>query len=390
MTSARPGREPVTPADIMRKLATIGPRPHGSAAAKEAAEYLEGLLRSLELDVSLEPYEARRPSTQSSVEVHMATTSVGLESEPFLESPSGSVEGGLSFDGYLRIWGMYEWPVWSVRSDDRVEAYVVACSLGEPIAEHLPPEVPPVPHVAVSLAGGEFLSSLAGSPRVTLRVTGLDMAPGVSIRAWNGADPLLEDQPRPLLVAHYDTVPRTPGVYDNAAGVAAAICAVTRLREQGTDVHLLLTGAEELGLAGSRAVVSAWQAAGTLGRVSHAIVLDGGGRGRRAEAWVSAPKDDAIFVAALRSACDEHGYTMLVRRPAPPGSDHAAFLEAGVPAVMYTVNDTAILHRPDDVFDDRKVEAAACIATAAAHAFIGVHQERQGRASAEGATRCER
>lgn len=385
MSTERPEPAAFSPGTVMRRLGTIGPRPHGSPAAAEAAGYLEDLLGALGLHVSLEPYEALRPSLASFVEVRVGERAVALESEPFLESPSGSVEGTLEFDGYVRIWGTYEWPTWSVRSDGRVGAYVVGCLLGEAIAQHLPPEVPQVPHVAVSAASSELLSSLGGSSRVTLGVTGLGMARGVSIRGWSGSDPLEGDAARPLLVAHYDTVPRSPGVYDNAAGVAATLSAAQRLREEGRDVHVLLTGAEELGLAGSRAVVSSWRSAGTLDRVSHAIVLDGGGRGRRAEAWLSAPGVDDVFVAALRRACDEHGYTMLVRRPAPPGSDHAAFLEAGVPAVMYTVNDTAILHRAEDVFDERKVEASQCIAAAAAYAVAGAARAGADRPRPRGA-----
>jgi hypothetical protein len=44
--------------------------------------------------------------------------------------------------------------------------------------------------------------------------------------------------------------------------------------------------------------------------------------------------------------------------PLPPPGDHYAFWERGIPSVMLTFNDPEILHRPEDVFDPRKVANA--------------------------------
>ncbi len=62
--------------------------------------------------------------------------------------------------------------------------------------------------------------------------------------------------PALVLMAHYDSVPRSPGAGDDAAGVAAALEIARALKARGQperDVVLLLTDGEELGLLGARA-----------------------------------------------------------------------------------------------------------------------------------------
>jgi Iap family predicted aminopeptidase len=61
------------------------------------------------------------------------------------------------------------------------------------------------------------------------------------------------------LSAHYDTVPGTPGAGDNAGGVAVAMAAAECLQRRPPrgDVHVVLFGGEEIGLAGARAYARA-------------------------------------------------------------------------------------------------------------------------------------
>ena len=354
---------------IMQELVDLGPRPHGSSASARAAAYLSGVLHKHGLGVKEHRFTAQAPVEVARLALELDGQTVPVQCEPFLESPPGLAEGTVHFDGYLRVWGTYEWECWSVRRDAEALGYLVGCALGEPIAQHLPAEVPRLPHALVSQPSSELLRSAlsAGSAvKASLSVEPSVLAEGTCLRAFAGVDPLgRPGSAVPLIVAHYDTVPASPGAYDNAAGTAAAVAASLALSGRGVFPHLVLTGGEELGLSGSRALVNELSGAGRLGAISTAVVLDGGGRGRVAEAWLSAPDLDAGITAAFRGACKAHGYSALVRRPAPPGSDHAAFSEAGIPAVMFTVNDTAILHRPSDTFDERKVSASLWLAEAA-------------------------
>src|SRR5690606_2604779 len=59
------------------------------------------------------------------------------------------------------------------------------------------------------------------------------------------------DLPAVALMAHYDTVPLSPGAADDSAGVAAVLEAVRALRARGPaerTLVVLLTDAEEIGL----------------------------------------------------------------------------------------------------------------------------------------------
>lgn len=68
-----------------------------------------------------------------------------------------------------------------------------------------------------------------------------------------------------LLVAHYDSVPASPGAGDDAAGVAAVLETMRVMAGEGRperDVIFLFTDAEEMGLLGARAFVDAGLADG--------------------------------------------------------------------------------------------------------------------------------
>lgn len=359
---------------IMHALAGLGPRPHGSQAIDRAAVYLREVLEGAGFTIREHNFLTKTPVASAELFLSLSGRSFAADCEPFLESPPGRVEGELAFDGYLRVWGIYEWECWAIRQGHDAVAYLVGCDLGEAIPQHLPPTTPSVPHAVVPRSTIDLLHAAQQNdapPLARLTVSDSQPAEGTSLRAFVDRDPL-DAGPSPLMVAHYDTVPGSPGVYDNAAGVAAGIAAALALAQRGPAPHLLLTGGEELGLAGARAVVTAWAQKGRLGRIPAVIVLDGGGRGRLAEAWISAPAHDTAIVASFRAACGSHGYGSIVRRPAPPGSDHAAFTEAGVASVMFTVNDTSILHRPIDIFDERKVSAAQWMADAAQRTFAAL------------------
>ncbi|MEM7584613.1 MAG: cyclic peptide export ABC transporter [Acidobacteriota bacterium] len=80
-----------------------------------------------------------------------------------------------------------------------------------------------------------------------------------------------------LLMAHYDTVPHSPGAGDDGAGVAALIEALRALRQGAplrNDVILLLTDAEEIGSHGALAFVQEHRWAADIG-----LILNFEGRG---------------------------------------------------------------------------------------------------------------
>ncbi len=90
-----------------------------------------------------------------------------------------------------------------------------------------------------------------------------------------------KDLPAILLMAHYDTVPNSPGAADDTASVAAALEIVANLKAAGPrlrDVIVLFTDGEEAGLLGSDAFFASDPLARRIGLVLNLEARGGGGR----------------------------------------------------------------------------------------------------------------
>lgn len=143
---------------------------------------------------------------------------------------------------------------------------------------------------------------------------------------------------------------RSPGALDNASGVAVALGVAARERGAG-DVAVLITDAEELGLAGARA------AASDLPPVIGAINLDGfddHGAFYVLERFGTLRKTGLAphLAAALLQEADSLGEPA-DRRDLPFGIpvDHIPLVRAGVPALTLmrgSLQSLRRVHRPDD------------------------------------------
>lgn len=146
-----------------------------------------------------------------------------------------------------------------------------------------------------------------------------------------------------LLIAHHDAVPGSPGANDNAAAVAILLRLLARLGSApppGIRVRLLLTAAEELGYLGARAYVRATALDGIVGALS----LELCGIGDSLAIWDAA--EETPFLRRVAAALEGQGlrrdetYHVVGRIPVF-GSDHRAFVAAGVPAYGLTVVPSA-------------------------------------------------
>lgn len=87
--------------------------------------------------------------------------------------------------------------------------------------------------------------------------------------------------PALALMAHYDSVPGSPGAADDAAGVATALEAVRAIEARGVparDVMVVITDGEEAGLLGANAFFNRDPLAGRVGFVMNMESRGGGGR----------------------------------------------------------------------------------------------------------------
>lgn len=93
-----------------------------------------------------------------------------------------------------------------------------------------------------------------------------------------GRDPTAEPV---VLMAHYDSVPDSPGAADDATGVAAILEAVRAIRARGPTERtliVLITDAEELGLDGARVFFGDYPDRARIGFVVNLEARGGGGR----------------------------------------------------------------------------------------------------------------
>ena len=202
-----------------------------------------------------------------------------------------------------------------------------------------------------------------------------------------------------LVIAHYDTVPNSPGADDNASGVAGLLEAAGALacHRFKHDLVFVAFALEEYGNPGSLHYVERAKANGVTitgvfdlemigytgptqtappgvqtSTVGNFIGVVGN---RRSEELVSRFKEAAALVVpslpVQALVVEGHGENLpLVRQ-----SDHAAFWDAGYPAVMIT--DTAFLrnphyHLPTDTLDtlDLSFLQQVTAATAASAALL--------------------
>lgn len=143
----------------------------------------------------------------------------------------------------------------------------------------------------------------------------------------------------------------SPGALDNGSGVAALLGIAAQEREAG-DVAFLVTDAEELGLAGARAI------AGRLPPVVGAINLDGldddgGFYLIERFGWPKKRGQAPHLAAALLTAADELKLDAR-RRDVPFGIllDHMPLVTAGTPALSILRGGLASLRRVHRPIDD--------------------------------------
>ena len=158
-----------------------------------------------------------------------------------------------------------------------------------------------------------------------------------------------EDPSLPLVIigGHYDSVPAGPGANDNASGTATVVEVARELAMSpvpGVAVRYVAFGAEEIGLLGSQHLVNRLSRADRA-RLKVAMSIDMIAVGAQpafggSEPWLS----EALARAASQGWRPEDQSGFLRRM-----SDHAPFLDAGLPAIMFHWVDDPYYHTALDV-----------------------------------------
>ena len=189
----------------------------------------------------------------------------------------------------------------------------------------------PILAVGVSGDAGQELLTLAQQPGAQVRLKVETQS--VQVKSRNVLAKA-GDTCSYIVGGHLDSVQAGPGANDNASGTAATIEAARVLWPLAKQANLcfMAFGAEELGLWGSRIHVRGLSAAERQG-IKAMVNLDMVGVGDRWRISGSEP-----LVNQVGEVADALGYKVGLApsgRSAGGGSDHASFIQAGIPAVFF-------------------------------------------------------
>ncbi len=151
-------------------------------------------------------------------------------------------------------------------------------------------------------------------------------------------------EPALAIMAHYDTVPASPGAADDTVGVAAAleIARALKDRQPRRDVVFLITDGEEAGLLGARAFFADDPLARRIGAV---LNMESRGGGGRAYMFETGPDDGGMIRLFQRTAVNPTASSLAgyVYAHMPNDTDFTVSKQGGVPGFNF-----AFIGRPFD------------------------------------------
>lgn len=360
---------------------TVGSRPAGSSAGRRAAEGLADRLRGIGYDVQLQEFPIRYFEDRGSTLEVVGQPELKLSVRAMANTVGGSARGqlvdvglgrkddlvGRDLRGKVALALRGEIP-FGEKAQNAASAGAIAVVVYNrepgPFRGVLPDQSR-VPVVALSGEDGQRLKQrLAQGPvgvslqanAATVETTSQNVVASSPASAPSGAPTL-------VLGAHYDSVADGPGANDNASGTATAIELARTLRETGSpySVTVVLFGAEEIGLVGSRAYVASLSSE-ERDRIVAMLNLDMVGVGDRAFAGGSDELVDLAVEVARRSG---ESVARLGGGEGSRGSDHASFIQAGIPALFFYRGEDPRYHSPNDqarYVDPANLEGAARLA----------------------------
>lgn len=144
------------------------------------------------------------------------------------------------------------------------------------------------------------------------------------IGVWPGRDP---EAPAVLMMAHYDTVPASPGAADDSVGVSAILEAVRAIQARGPGdrtLVVLFTDAEELDLDGARVFFGGHPLRDRVGAVVNLDARGGGGRAMMFETGRDNAEMVALYARAAQHATggpSSSSLAVFIYENMPNGSD---------------------------------------------------------------------
>ncbi len=339
---------------------SIGSRPAGSPEELAAADYIRTELTAFGYAAELQSFPIETFETvRSDLSVSSAGGAKQITAVPLGGSSSATETGQLvavglghpgdftaAADGNIVLIERGE-ITFSSKVANAAAAGAVAAVIyndeGGPFSGRLD-GTPGIPVVSITREDGESLLDLMANETLTATVD-------VEINAVSGASQNVVARPaegacRIVVGGHYDSVPAGPGANDNGSGTAVVIeLARTLAANGGGDVCFALFGAEEIGLVGSFAYVAALspdELSGLDAMLNFDMLAVGTG-------W---PLSGSTALVDLAGEVAE-GLAIPYRLSSsePGGSDHAPFIRAGVPSIIFNCFCDPNFHTAADSLD---------------------------------------
>ena len=186
--------------------------------------------------------------------------------------------------------------------------------------------------------------------------------------------------PAVLLMAHYDTVAKSPGAADDSAGVAAVLEAVRAIKARGPaerDLIVLMTDGEELHLDGAASFFKASTLPDHIGAVVNLEARGGGGRAMMFETGPGNRQTIDLFARASAKAdggATSNSMAVLVYEQMPNGTDFTLSRQKGIAGInLAFIGRPSQYHSPSstpDALDQGSVQHIGSQALEAVDAFI--------------------
>jgi len=337
--------------DIVKHLVmNIGTRLSGSTGEKEAAKYLASKFREIGLEVDL--YKYRFLGWDLLEEPVLEMLSPRKEKIPCApniyssSTPEEGAEGTLKYIGKVRRRTRSELDKYAIISEDGEEAaYIIGTDQRVPRNGVRDPRFP-MPEVNVASEVKKMLASLRqeGVPvRMRLRLKAKFDPEAFSYNVIATLKGRKHPERIIIMTAHLDTQINTVGANDNAAGISVLFNIAKRLSRTGASktVRFCIFGGEEYGMYGSRHYENRLKETGELSNVEYVICFDEVGRKdqthrfRATNEWLEIKLKKTLEKLEAEKMLGKDLIEDFPRRWVIRafGSDHAAFVEDGVPAI---------------------------------------------------------
>lgn len=359
----------------------VGSRPAGSAAYDHAVAYAADQLRQWGYQPTLQSFPLQTYDDRGS-RIELVDSGTQIAADTLTYSIAGQVQAPLVAAGLGQPTDLAGVDVrgkiallqrGTLRFSEKVANAAAAGAVGVIVYNDSPGRVQgsllgpeAVPAATISDESGQQLLGLLSGGPVTAQ-----LVVDASMEQRSGTNVVAElpgsrtDAGTVIFGAHLDSVPAGPGANDDGSGSAVVLELAHELAarspgDRPLNLRFALWGAEELGLHGSRYYVQNLSDADRHALLAN-INLDMVGVG---QAWRFGGTDDLVQVA-LGAANDLGQRALPLRGPLTGASDHASFLDAGIPAVfLYRVEDPNY-HTAGDVADLVDAEALAQAGTIA-------------------------